>query len=534
MAKWQCGLCSHVYEGASETIAWEDLPNDWVCPICGSPKATFSIVGEPTQPAAAKSEPTEIPADSYLCGLCSHVYDEAREGVRWDDLPDDWTCPVCGSGKASFTVVDAAPSTTTASSPARPSKAGVDEQYLAEWHRPVDELEVHMADIHRIATTGSSVTEPMRTRTRTFAWDEILIKGAQLAKLPLNKTQPVRTRTVIGPKAAVPLEIESPVIVTHMSFGALSREAKLALAKGSAQAKTAMCSGEGGILPESLEASYKYIFEYVPNKYSVTDENLRRVDAVEIKIGQSAKPGMGGHLPGDKVTREIAAIRGFREGKDIISPAHFPDILTPEDLKRTVARLREKTGGKPIGIKLAAGHLDKDIEIAVSAGADFITIDGRAGGTGAAHKVVKDSASVPTIFALAKARKVLDDLGAEHVSLIITGGFRVSSDFAKALAMGADAIAVGTAAMMAVGCQQYRICDTGRCPVGIATQDPALRARLNVEKSAARVANYFSVNTEELKEFARLSGNNDVHGLSLADLCTTNSEISNHAGIDHV
>jgi len=336
------------------------------------------------------------------------------------------------------------------------------------------------------------------------------------------------------PSAAVPLVIESPIFVTHMSFGALSREARLALARGSAKVRTAMCSGEGGILPESLAAAYKYIFEYVPNKYSVTDENLRRVDAVEIKIGQSAKPGMGGHLPGHKVTREIAAIRGFREGQDIISPSCFPDIRTRDDLKKTVDRLRERTGGKPIGIKLAAGHLEEDMDIALYAGADFITIDGRAGGTGAAPKVVKSAASVPTIFALARARRVLAARSTDNVSLVITGGLRVSSDFAKALAMGADAVAVGTAAMMAVGCQQYRICDTDKCPVGIATQDPALRARLDVDQSAARVANFFKVCTEELKDFARLSGNQNVHDLSLVDLCTTNSEISNYADIKHV
>ena len=528
MAVWQCNLCSHIYDEATESTKWDDLPADWVCPICGSPKASFTAVSAKKQPppTPAPAKPEELPLAVYICGLCSYKYDEAKEGVRWADLPDDWRCPVCGSGKDSFSLA-----ATTAPVAAATS---IDEDYLAEWRRPADDFETHMADIHRIAVGGHSVIEPMRTRVPTFSWDELLIKGAQLAKLPLNKSQPVSTRTVIGPGAAVPLVIESTVIVTHMSFGALSREAKLALSKGSARAKTAMCSGEGGILPESLAAAYKYIFEYVPNKYSVTDEYLRQVDAVEIKIGQSSKPGMGGHLPGGKVTREIAAIRGFREGQDITSPSRFPDIRTRDDLKTTVDHLRKRSGGKPIGVKLAAGNLKADIEIALYAGADFITIDGRAGGTGAAPKVVKSSASVPTIFALARAREILDASGADTVSLIITGGLRTSADFAKALAMGANAIAVGTAAMMAVGCQQYRICDSGKCPVGIATQDPALRARLDVEKSATRVANFFKVSTEELKDFARLSGNDDVHSLSLTDLCTTNSEISNHAGIEHV
>jgi glutamate synthase domain-containing protein 2/rubredoxin len=530
MANFQCNLCSHVYDENKESIKWDDLPADWICPICGSSKSAFSVVKAAPKPAFQSSSTAPITV-RYQCALCSYIYDDYKEEILWADLPDDWTCPVCGSGKDSFILMASVAPVPTVK-PVATSTA--DEDYLAEWRRPSDEFETHMADIHNIAITGHSIIEPMRTRLPSFSWDEILIKGAQLAKLPLNKSQPVSVKTIIGPGAITPLEIESPLFVTHMSFGALSREAKLALSKGSSQVKTAMCSGEGGILSDSMDAAHKFIFEYVPNKYSVTDEYLSQVDAVEIKIGQSAKPGMGGHLPGHKVTSEIAAIRGFREGHDIISPSHFPDIRTKDDLKNTVNCLREKTGGKPIGIKLAAGHLEEDITIALYAGADFITIDGRAGGTGAAPKVVKNAASVPTLFALARARKVLDEKGADNVSLVITGGLRVSSDFVKALAMGADAIAVGSAAMMALGCQQYRICNTGKCPLGIATQDPALRARLDVEKSAKRVANFFDTSTQELKEFARLTGNDDVHNLSLADLCTTNSEISNHTGIEHV
>ena len=534
MAKWQCALCSYTYDDDVEAIPFTELPADWECLICGSPKSAFAPTGPHSSPEPPKTAPQPSTTVQYQCDLCSHVYDEATEGVPWDALPADWTCPVCGSGKESFTPLASAPTPPPAPRTAPAATPGVDLEYLAEWRRPTDDIENHMADIHNVAISGKPLIEPMRTRMPTFSWDEILIKGAQLATLPLNKSQPVTTRTVIGPAAKTPMVIDTPVFVSHMSFGALSREAKLALSKGSASAKTAMCSGEGGVLPESIEAAHRYIFEYVPNKYSVTDEYLQRVDAIEIKIGQSAKPGMGGHLPGHKVTREIASIRGFREGSDIISPSRFPDIRTPEDLRETVECLRRRSGGKPIGIKLAAGQIEADIDVALFATADFITIDGRAGGTGAALKVVKNSASIPTVFALAKARSVLDARGATNVSLIITGGFRVASDFAKALAMGADAVAVATAAMMAVGCQQYRICDSGKCPLGIATQDPALRARLDVEKSATRVANFFKVNTEELQEFARLTGNNNVHGLSISDLCTTNSEISNHIGIEHV
>jgi len=410
----------------------------------------------------------------------------------------------------------------------------VDEEYLAEWKRPADDLEHQMADIHAMATAGKSIIEPMRTRKRTFSWDDLLIKGAQLAKLPLNEEESVHTETVIGPAARCPLMIGAPVYVSHMSFGALSREIKIALAKGAAAVGTATCSGEGGILEEEFDSAHKYIFEYVPNQYSVTDDSLSRVDAVEIKIGQSAKPGMGGHLPGNKVTPEIAQVRGRPEGTDIISPARFEDICTREDLKRKVEWLRERTGGKPIGIKMAAGNIEADLEYALFAGPDFITLDGRAGATGAAPKCVKDATSIPTIFALCRARKFLLERGADNVSLVITGGLRISSDFAKALALGADAVAIGTAALMAAGCQQYRICNTGRCPVGVTSQDPQLRKRLKVEQSARRLESYLRVSIEELKTFTRLTGDDDVHKLSIADVCTTNSEIANHTEIEHV
>jgi len=468
----------------------------------------------------------------YICTVCEYMYDEEKEGLKWDDLPDNWVCPVCETGKELYRLYEETVEESVMPIPVSVSDKQSDsvEQFL----RKADEFENYMEDIHKISETGHSIIEPMRTRKPTFSWDDILIKGAQISKIPLNEDVEVTTKTIIGKKSKQPMELATPIYITHMSFGALSKEAKIALAKGSAAVRTAMCSGEGGILPESLENSYKYIFEYVPNKYSLTEENLKRVDAIEIKLGQSAKPGMGGHLPGSKVTPEIAAIRGVAEGSDVISPSHFDDILDKDDLKKTVDRLRELSGGKPIGIKVAAGNIEADLEIVVFAQPDFITIDGRAGATGAASKFVKASTSVPTIFALQRARKFLDENQADDVALLITGGFRISSDFVKALALGADAVALGTAAMMAIGCQQYRVCNTGKCPMGIATQDTVLRSRFDIEKSASRLENFLSVSTSEMKYFARLTGNDDVHNLSLHDLCTTNSEISAHTDIEHV
>jgi len=466
----------------------------------------------------------------YECLVCGTIYDEDKEGKRWDQLADNWVCPVCESGKSYYKLAEESVTGSVKPKEVTGNLSGYPDKLL----RASDDLEIHMSDIHRISDTGESIIEPMRTKSPTFSWDEILFKGAQLAKIPLNHDEPVKTKTIIGPNSREPLVIETPIYITHMSFGALSKEVKIALAKGSAAVKTAMCSGEGGILPESMENSFKYIFEYVPNKYSVTEDNLKVVDAIEIKIGQSAKPGMGAHLPAKKVTKEIAAIRGVSEGSEIISPARFEDIKNRDDLKKTVDWLRNTSDGKPIGIKLAAGNVEADLEVALHAKPDFITIDGRAGGTGSAPKFVKAASSVPSIFALYRARKFLNEKGVEDVSLIITGGLRISSDFAKALALGADAIAIGTAALMACGCQQYNICDTGKCPMGITAQDPGLRARFNIDESVRRLENFLRVSNDELKDFARLTGNDDVHKLSIDDLCTANSEISNYTEIEHV
>ncbi len=468
----------------------------------------------------------------YKCQLCGHIYDEAKEKVKFEELPDDWKCPMCGAPKSLFQKLEekeAQPEEESRIEKASPNKL---ENYLKEYTREKDEIEKSMNDIHTMAITGKSIISAMGTTLPVVSWNDILLLGGQLNKMPLFDHEEVSLKTVIGKHAKQPMVLESPVFVSHMSFGALSKEAKQALAMGTKKVKTAICSGEGGILEEEWENAYKYIFEYVPNKYSVTEENLRKVSAIEIKIGQGTKPGMGGHLPGEKVTEEIAKIRGKEPFKDIISPSKFEEIKTKEDLKKLVEELRIKSEGRPIGIKIAAGHIEEDLEFACFAKPDFITIDGRGGATGASPKIVKDATTVPTIYALYRARKYLDEHH-EDVDLIITGGLRTSSDFAKAIAMGADGIAIATAAMMAIACQQYRICNSGMCPVGVGTQDSNLRKRLHIEESAKRLENYLTVVNEELKTFARITGNNDIHQLSNYDIVTTNREISENTNIKH-
>ena len=467
----------------------------------------------------------------YKCSICGYEYDEEKEGKPFSELTE---CPICKQPPKKFNALEPekpAVSADAAKQPASEESVNLDVSYPAET-RKTDSNYRYMKEIHEMAVTGKSAIEAMGTQMKMPDWDDVLILGAQLNPMPLDEHAEVSLQTVIGKRAKKPMTLAMPVCISHMSFGALSREVKIAMAKGSAAVETAMCSGEGGILPEEKAAAYKYIFEYVPNQYSVTDENLKTADAIEIKIGQGTKPGMGGHLPGGKVTPEIAKIRNKPLGEDVISPSRFPGIDSADDLKKLVGKLRERSEGRPIGIKIAAGRIEKDLAFCVYAEPDFVTIDGRGGATGASPAIVRDSTSVPTLYALCRARKYLDAVGAD-IDLVITGGLRVSSDFAKAIAMGADAVAVASAAMVAAACQQYRICGSGMCPVGVATQDEKLRERLHIDAAAKRVENYLRCSAEELKTFARITGNPDIHGLSVDDLCTISREISEHTNIPH-
>ena len=460
----------------------------------------------------------------FVCTVCGYVY----EG---EEPPKE--CPICKQPASKFREEDIDLEKENSQISSSSNKNNVtDLSYDNNFYR-VDKSCRYMEEIHQMAVSGKSIGGSMGTTMPMPNWDDILILGAQLNPPPLNEEDNVETMTVIGKNAKRPMILQNPVYISHMSFGALSKEIKIALAKGSKMAKTAMCSGEGGILPEERENSYKYIFEYIPNKYSVTDENLRKADAIEIKIGQGTKPGMGGHLPGEKVTEDIAKIRGRKVGEDIQSPSKFPELNSKEDLKEMVSMLRRRSDGRPIGIKIAAGKIERDLEYCVYAEPDFITIDGRGGATGSSPLLLREATTVPTIYALYRARKYLDSVHSD-ISLVITGGLRVSADFAKALAMGADAIAVASAGLIAAACQQYRICGTGNCPVGIATQNPKLRERLKIDIAAQRVANYLNVSLEELKTFARITGHSSIHELCVDDLVTLNREISEYTNIKHV
>jgi glutamate synthase domain-containing protein 2 len=362
-------------------------------------------------------------------------------------------------------------------------------------------------------------------------WDDIQVLPAQMARKPLLDDVPITTSVTIGPRAAKPLRLDIPLFVSDMSYGALSEEAKTALSRGAQMAGTGICSGEGGMLPEEQAENSRYFYELASARFGWDLDLVARVQAFHFKGGQGAKTGTGGHLPGDKVQGKIAQVRGLEPGQDAISPSTFADLETPADFKRIADQVRERSGGIPIGFKLSANHIEDDIDFALEASADYIILDGRGGGTGAAPLIFRDHISVPTIPALARARAHLDAKTGREVTLVITGGLRVAEDFAKAMALGADAIAVSNSAMQAVGCIAARMCNSNNCPVGVATQKPELRKRLDVQIGAEKLARYFGASVELMQVLARACGHDNLSDFTPRDITTWKREMADLSGV---
>jgi glutamate synthase domain-containing protein 2 len=364
-------------------------------------------------------------------------------------------------------------------------------------------------------------------------WESIQFLPAQLARRPLMDDEQVSTKVVIGPRAKKPLELNMPLFVSDMSYGALSREAKIALSKGAELSGTGICSGEGGMLEEEQAHNSRYFYELASAKFGFSWEKVEKVQAFHFKGGQGAKTGTGGHLPGNKVTEEIAKVRGLEPGQAAISPATFPDLRTAADFKKLADEVRERTGGIPVGFKLAASRIEADIDFALEASADYIILDGRGGGTGAAPTILRNNINVPTIPAMARARRHLDQVGAKDITLVITGGLRIADDFAKALMLGADAVAVSNAALQAIGCLGMRACNTNNCPVGIATLKDHLRARIEIDKSAEQLYNFFNASNELIKVVARACGYDDINDFNKNDLSTFDIDMYRLTGIGY-
>jgi len=402
------------------------------------------------------------------------------------------------------------------------------------------EVEPHVGMIRELAGYGLSrtghhgPTEAMGVpRQELPSWDDLQFVVAQLHTLPRLDDAPVATELVIGPNARKPLRLEIPLFVSDMSYGALSEEAKIALATGAELAGTGICSGEGGMLPEEQAANSRYFYELASGRFGWSWDKVTRVQAFHFKGGQGAKTGTGGHLPGEKVQGKIAQVRGLPEGEPAISPARFPDWENLSDYRDFADEVRERTGGIPIGFKLSAQHIEEDVDAALEVGVDYIILDGRGGGTGAAPLIFRDHISVPTIPALARARRHLDRRQRQDVTLIITGGLRTPADFAKALALGADGIAVSNAALQAIGCIGMRACHTNNCPVGIATQKEDLRARLPVQEAAERLNRFFRSSVELMKILARACGHEALKKFNINDLTTFKREMMYLTGVSY-
>ena len=381
--------------------------------------------------------------------------------------------------------------------------------------------------------------------------DDLSFLPSTLTRIPLEGyREQCRTDTVLGTRRAEkPIELKIPVMITGMSYGALSYNAKVALAKGASQAGSSTTSGDGGMMPAERENSDVMIVELLPSRYGASVHDLRVADGIELTIGQGAKPGTGGLLLGSKVAGDVAARRDLPEGVDQRSPARHPDFLGPDDMVIKVEELREATDHQtPIFVKIGATRVFDDVKLAVKVGADVVVVDGMEGGTAASPDIMQDHTGIPTLAAIVEARRALEAMNVfGEVQLIAAGGIRNGADVAKALALGADACYVGTAALIALNCNRdiysedyiqlgteagaCHHCHTGRCPVGITTQDPELMARLPIDEAAERVANYLTAVTLEVQMIARACGKSDIHDLDPDDLTALTIEAAAITGI---
>jgi len=415
-----------------------------------------------------------------------------------------------------------------------------DDGYQGRWATPANTAEEPFnTDIHELATHGLSRVGKHGpsaamgvSRTELPSWDSIQLVTAQLARLPLLDQEPVSTETVIGPGAKRPLVLDIPLFVSDMSFGALSEEAKTALAAGAELAGTGICSGEGGMLPEEQQENSRYFYELASGRFGWSFEHLYKVQAFHFKGGQGAKTGTGGHLPGSKVVGKIADVRGLPPGTSAISPARFPDWTSLAEYRDFAAQVRDISGGIPVGYKLSAQHIERDLDAALEIGVDYVILDGRGGGTGSAPTIFRDNISVPTIPALARARRHLDR-SESRITLAVTGGIRTPADMVKALALGADAIGVANSAIQAIGCVGMRACHTNACPAGIATQDPHLRARLPVRQAAERLNRYLRSAVDLMVVLARACGHHRLADFTLDDLTTFDRDFAYLSGVPY-
>jgi len=392
-----------------------------------------------------------------------------------------------------------------------------------------------IADIRIRAETGRHRIRGCGSTRKYPTMEDLVILPSQLSRLSVDTyREDCRTQTILGSRyAKKPLVIETPIMISGMSYGALSKEAKIAMAKATDIVGTSICNGEGGLLPEERDNSYKQVVQITPSRIGFSLRNLEAADAIELIIGIGAKPGLAGHLMGSKITKEIGAFRQLPPGIDLHSHPRHGDIFGADDMLLKIKELRDVTNWEvPIFVKIAAGRVREDVKIAAKTGADGIVVDGAEGGTGAAPVVASAQLGIPTMPALVQAVRALEEMGLkQEISLIVSGGIKDGADVAKALALGADAVAIGTGAMVAMGCTVCLKCHEGKCAFGIGTQDPELRKRLDIDAAALRVANYIQAMTYEAVVLAKAAGKSALANMEREDLRSLTLEACAMTGV---
>ena len=465
------------------------------CICSGCPSYPHNCDGELLYCAVGKSD-SEIHEKGCICFLCP-VFNENK-------LKDLYLC-----GKESI------------------SEANLFMR--SKRHNETDSYYQTMVNIKHISAIGSSIVGSMGSRKNLrFTWDDLQFLPAQVYRIPLNAEEKVNNQVIIGPSVRKPLTISSPIMISAVSFGAVSTKVKNIISEVSSKMGIAFNTGEGGVLKEDFEkTSNNIIIQYSTGRFGISADILKKASAIEIRFGQGAYPGKGSYLPASKITPEIAEVRNLEHGEAAYSPAHHPDMRTPEEIKEKISSLRKITDGIPIGAKIGCGKVEKDIEILVEAGVDFISLDGFGGGTGATDLYVRENVGMPLIAALPRAFRYLNELDVkDDISLIAGGGLRTSADFAKCLALGADAVYIATAALIAINCEQYRICHTGKCPQGITTHNPSLLKMLDIDEGKKKLTNFLRVSTEEVANLCRIVGKDDISKLDINDLTSLNRELS--------
>lgn len=409
---------------------------------------------------------------------------------------------------------------------------GEKRNYIRKKRECEDEFKYQtMVDIKDVSS-GSSVIGSMGSLKKLpYSLEDLYFVPAQVKKIPLNKEEGVKTEVVIGSASSKPLKLSSPIMISGLSFGAVSKVTKRVIAETASKLKIGFNSGEGGVLEEEI-ANDSIIVQFSTGRFGVGEEVLKNASAIEIRFGQGAYPGKGSYLPAEKITPEIASKRGLEAGEASYSPAHHPDILNPDDLQDKVSWLREISEGVPVGAKIGCGNIEEDVNILARSGVDFIALDGFGGGTGATDKYVRENVGIPVFAAIPRALKTLKDLDLKtKISIIAGGGLRNSADFAKCLALGADAVYIGTAALIAINCEQYRICYTGKCPTGITTQNPQLTSQVDLAEGIKKLSNFIEISTKEIANLTRIVGKDNISKLNPEDLVSVDMDLARLTGV---